>query len=93
MRTQARDIARGGRIVRLFLSQDQLDAIADATCNEFQAETITKGHKASRRDIVKRVKGQVKTFGIEFLILAIVGWIIGKILDYLWDQWNKIEPR
>lgn len=42
-----------------------------------------------RREMIREVKNdpQVKEF-LDLILLTAIGWIIGKILDALWDQWT-----
>jgi len=78
------------------LTEPQRVSLADVTIQEFDSSVTLKQQtteftREQRKEIIKRVKESqvVQDFGLSFIIMAIIGWIITKILDYLWDNWKQ----
>ncbi len=89
------EVADSGVWGRQLISQQGRKTIVDKTIAAFQVQMdldpnqFTKGDRELIIDSVKS-DPEVATFVIlPTIILAVVGWIVSKVLDALWDWWQN----
>jgi hypothetical protein len=64
--------------------------IVQATIREFEAEAAAnRGAKPSAKLITQRVKQQVQFVIPAVILFALVGWLVTKLLDWLWDRYTQ----
>jgi hypothetical protein len=45
-------------------------------------------YRRNRRTIARKVRQQVKTFGLETILFWFIGWLITRLLNWLWEKWK-----
>jgi hypothetical protein len=75
-----------------WISADGQVALADATIKYFEeALSDVPNERPSTWLIKRQVKADrdVKKFIPAVILFAVVGWLIGKLLDWLWDKYTQ----
>ncbi len=91
-RQKSFELAETHVVGRRLIPQVGRRLIAQRTIEEFERQMAIdpiEFNDSDRASIIRRVKAdpQVKTFAIiPVIIMAIIGWIVQRILDYLWDS-------
>lgn len=94
-RREARELVAGHWAARRWLSVGSQQTLTQVVFEEVEREMALL--EPTRSDVERRVWSrrevkQLKPKGflpLAFLFTTIIGWLIGKMLDYFWDQCNK----
>jgi hypothetical protein len=93
-RKKAYELANTHVIGRRLIPLEGRRLIAQKTIEAFEEQMKVDPFvfdQGDRLSIIRSIKSdpEVKTFAIiPVIIMAIIGWIVQKILDYLWDSRN-----